>query len=122
MMPEMLEAMADALEEAAAVLRRRAAALSRGALEPPSAGSLTERARRIHRLMGQRQEQMLPLLAAAGERGATSGDIARALEYDHANAMITLNAMVKAGLLLKEEATAPYKFRLVPELLDDVDA
>jgi hypothetical protein len=36
--------------------------------------------------------------------------------------MITLNAMVKAGLLLKEEATAPYKFRLVPELLDDVDA
>jgi hypothetical protein len=40
----------------------------------------------------------------------------RALEYDHANATITLNAMVKAGLLLKDESAVPYRFRLVPEL------
>jgi DNA-binding IclR family transcriptional regulator len=65
---------------------------------------------------------MLPLLAEAGEHGSTSGDIARALEYDHANAMITLNAMVKAGLLLKDESSAPYHFRLVPELLAGTDA
>jgi DNA-binding IclR family transcriptional regulator len=69
-------------------------------------------------MLGERQEQMLPLLAAEGERGATSGDIARALEYDHANATITLNAMVRAGLLLKDESAPPYRFRLVPELLN----
>jgi hypothetical protein len=117
---DMLEAMADALEAAAAVLRRRAAGRP-GVSVTRHAGTLAERARQIHRLLGERQEQMLPLLAAAGEYGATSGDIARALEYDHANAMITLNAMVKAGLLLKDESAAPYRFRLVPELLAGTD-
>ena len=34
--------------------------------------------------------------------------------------MITLNAMVKAGLLLKTEL-APYRFSLVPELLAGTD-
>jgi hypothetical protein len=68
-------------------------------------------------MLGERQEQMLPLLAAAGEQGGTSGDIGRALQYDHANARITLNAMVKAGLLLKDESGVPYRFRLVPELM-----
>lgn len=46
----------------------------------------------------------------------TAGRRCRALEYDHANATITLNAMVKAGLLLKDESAVPYRFRLVPEL------
>jgi hypothetical protein len=113
--------MADALEAAAAVLRRRAAAGNPGASEARHAGTLAERARQIHRMLGERQEQMLPLLAAAGEDGATSGDIARELEYDHANAMITLNAMVKGGLLFKDESAVPYRFRLVPELLDGTD-
>jgi hypothetical protein len=129
MMSEMLEAMADALEAAAAVLWRRAAAWHPGpsdvqhaAAEARHAGTLAERARQIHRMLGERQEQMLPLLAAAGEHGATSGDIARALNYDHANATITLNAMVKAGLLLKDESEVPYRFRLVPELLDGPDS
>jgi hypothetical protein len=115
---EILEAMADALEAAAAVLRRRAVGWQPGVSEPQPSGTLAERARQIHRMLGERQEQMLPLLAAAGEQGATSGDIARALEYDHANATITLNAMVKAGLLLKDESAVPFKFTLVPELLD----
>jgi hypothetical protein len=88
------------------------------ALPTVQLGTLSERARRIHRMLGERQEQMLPLLAAAGKLGATSGDIARALEYDHANAASTLNAMVKAGLLLKDESSPPFRFRLVPELLD----
>lgn len=122
MVSEMLEAMADALEAAAAVLRRRAAGWHTGVSEAQPAGTLAERARRIHRMLGERQEQMLPLLAAAGEHGATSGDIARALEYDQANAMITLNAMVKARLLLKDESTMPYRFRLVPELLTGTGA
>ena len=117
MVSEMLEAMADALEAAATVLRRRAAAWHPGASEVQNAGTLAERARKIHRMLGERQEQMLPLLAAAGEDGATSGDIARALKHDHANATVTLNMMVKAGLLLKDESKVPYRFRLVPELL-----
>ena len=120
MVSEMLEAMADALEAGAAVLRRRAAAWHPGVSEAQHAGTLAERARQIHRMLGERQEQMLPLLAAAGEHGATSGDIARELGYDHANAMITLNAMVKAGLLRKTES-APYRFSLVPELLAGSD-
>jgi hypothetical protein len=121
MVSEMLEAMADALDAAAAVLRRRAAGWRTGVSAAQPAGTLAERARRIHRMLGERQEQMLPLLAAAGERGATSGDIARALEYDPANATITLNAMVKAGLLRKDESAVPYRFRMVPELLTGTD-
>jgi hypothetical protein len=121
MVSEMLEAMADALEAAAVVLRRRAATWHPGMSKAQHAGTLVERARQIHRMLGERQEQMLPLLAAAGEHGKTSGDIARELGYDHANAMITLNAMVKAGLLLKDESAPPYRFRLVPELLVGTD-
>jgi hypothetical protein len=116
-MPEILDAMAEALEAAAAVLRRHAAPRHPGAPEAQHAETLAERARQIHRMLGERQEQMLPLLAAAGERGSTSGNIARALDYDQANATITLNAMVKAGLLLKDESAVPYRFMLVPELL-----
>jgi hypothetical protein len=120
-MSEMLEAMAEALEEAAAVLRRRASALHPGVPDARPTGTLAERARRMHRTLGLRQEQMLPLLAEAGELGATSGDIARKLGYDHANASITLRAMVKAGLLLRDESAVPYRFRLVPELMDGTD-
>lgn len=120
-MSEMLEAIAEALEAAAGVLRRRAAAEQPPAPAIPHAGTLTERARAIHRMLGERQEQMLPLLAAAGQQGATAGDIARALEYDPANATITLNAMVKAGLLRKDESSIPYLFRLAPGLLAGED-
>lgn len=118
--PETLEVMADALEAAAAVLRRHAVGHSSATRTPPP-GTLTERARRIHQKLGERQEQMLPLIAAAGEHGATAGDIARTLEYDPANATITLNAMVKAGLLRKDESSVPYRFRLVPQLLTGAD-
>ena len=72
-------------------------------------------------MLGERQEQMLPLLATAGEHGATAGDIARELGYDPPNATITLNAMVKAGLLRKDESAIPYRFRLAPELLPRQD-
>jgi len=120
-MSEMLEAMADALEAAAAVLRRRVAAGRPPASGTSHAETLTERARQIHRTLGERQEQMLPLLAAAGVHGVTAGDIARALEYDPANATITLNAMVKAGLLRKDDSAVPYRFRLAPELLPGKD-
>jgi len=119
-MPEILDTVAEALEAAAAVLRR-AASRHPGAPEAQHAETLAERARQIHRMLGERQEQMLPLLAAAGEYGSTSGDIARALDYDQANATITLNAMVKAGLLLKDESAVPYRFRLVPGLLAGTD-
>jgi hypothetical protein len=114
--PEILETIAEALEAAAAVLRRRATTWHPGAPEAQHGRTLTERARQIHPQLGERQEQMLPLLAAAGEDGATSGDIARTLDYDHANATLTLNAMVRARLLLKDESKMPYRFRLVPEL------
>jgi len=119
--PETLEAMAEALEAAAAVLRRRAVEHRPDAPEVRTARTLAERARRIHRMLGERQEQMLPLLAQAGKHGVTSGDIARAVGYNHANTMITLNAMVKAGLLQKDESAVPYRFRLIPELLADTD-
>jgi FixJ family two-component response regulator len=116
-MPETLEAIAEALEAAAAVLRRHAAAGHQDAPQAQRTRTLTERARQIHPRLGERQEQMLPLLAAAGEQGMSSGDIARALDYDHPNATITLNQMVKARLLLKDGSSTPYLFRLVPELL-----
>ena len=118
---EILDVLADALEEAAAVLRRRAVGRHPSMSEAQHPGTLAERARHIHRMIGERQEQMLPLLAAAGQHGTSAGDIARALEYDQANATITLNAMVKAGLLLKDESAMPYRFRLVPKLLDGAD-
>jgi hypothetical protein len=35
---------------------------------------------------------------------------------DPPNATITLNAMVKAGPLRKDESAIPYRFRLAPEL------
>lgn len=116
-MPGTLEAIAEALEAAAAVLRRHAAAGQADAPEAQHARTLTERARQIHPKLGERQEQMLPLLATAGEQGASSGDIARALNYDPPNAATTLNQMVRAGLLLKDQSAPPYRFRLVPELL-----
>ncbi len=99
------------------MLRRHATAGHPDAPEAQEPGSLTERARKIHSKLGERQEQMLPLLASAGEEGMSSGDIARALDYDHPNATVTLNQMVKAHLLLKDESATPYMFRLVPELL-----
>jgi DNA-binding MarR family transcriptional regulator len=114
---DILEAIAEALEAAAAVLRRGAAALQVNVPDAQEKRTLAEPARYIHPKLGERQEQMLPLLAAAGEDGATSGDIARALEYDHTNASITLKAMLKARLLLRDETAVPYRYRLVPDLL-----
>jgi Protein of unknown function (DUF2637) len=80
--------------------------------------ALSERARRIHLMLGQVQERMLPLLHAAGATGMTTGDIARALGYDQANAGLTLKAMARQGLVVRDTSDYPNRWRLVPELLD----
>lgn len=109
----MLDALADAIEAAAAVLRRHAAQLKAGVL--PAEGqtaSMIDRARLTHPMLGFRQEQVLRKLADAGPRGTTTGTLSNALDYDQANVHITLQALVERGFAEKDASVYPHIYRL----------
>ncbi len=112
-----LDALAEAAEAAAAVLRRRAALLRPGEPggEPPS--GVADRARLVHPMLGPRQAEVLAELETAGRAGTTTGAIARALDNDQANTHITLGALVKHGLADKDASVYPHVYRLSPLLL-----
>jgi DNA-binding transcriptional ArsR family regulator len=114
-----LEALADALDAASAVLRERLAVLNLASPSPsPAASSLTavERARAIHPQLGPRQAQVLQCLDDAGASGATAGTISRTIDYDQPNVHITLQALVKMGFVEKDESARPHRYRLAPRL------
>ena len=95
-----LEAIADALDSASSTLRQRIALTKPAA--PSEAGTArgpVERARAIHPQLGERQAQVLEVLAQAGEDGTSTGFIARKIDYDQPNVYITLRALVGIGFV-----------------------
>lgn len=109
----MLDALAEAVEAAATVLRRHAAQLKAGVL--PAEGetaSVIDRARLTHPMLGFRQEQVLRELADAGAGGTTTGALSNALDYDQANVHITLQALAERRLVEKDTSVYPHIYRL----------
>lgn len=121
-MPTTLEQAAEALETAAALLRRAAAEQSASGIPEPAPqvqpnGTLEERARRIHPQIGGKQLAMLQLLHAAGTAGISRGDIARTMDYDGPNAGLALKGLLNAGVVEVVDGSAwPRLWRLVAEL------
>jgi DNA-binding transcriptional ArsR family regulator len=117
----LVDDLAGQLEAMASTLRRHAQAegeeewvearLTEGPTDP------IERARSIHPALGERQEQILRLVADAHSGGITAGDISRALEYDQANTYLTLEALAKHGLVRRDDTVRPYRFYLGRKML-----
>ena len=45
------------------------------------------------------------------------GVVSRAIGYEQPNVYLTLAALARHGLVVKDETTAPHTYRLGPELL-----
>jgi hypothetical protein len=114
-----LEALAEAHEAAAAVLRRRADRLKanvvRGNATP---GTAVDRAKLQHPMLGYRQEQVLAELEANEPDGTTTGNISRALAYDQANVHITLQGLMERGFVERDTSRYPHNYRLGASLRD----
>ena len=109
----MLDALADAVEAAATVLRRHAAQLKAGVVPAEDeTTSVIDRARLTHPMLGFRQEQVLRKLVDAGAGGTTTGALSSALDYDQANVHITLQALVERGFAAKDASVYPHIYRL----------
>jgi hypothetical protein len=122
-MPEqdpLLDAIAEALEAAAAVLRSRATSPRSGAAAAPAASDLSasviERARIVHPMLGERQAEILVLVEQAGVAGTTTGEIGRALNYDSTNVHIALSTLARYELVEKDTTVYPHRYRLGPAL------
>ncbi len=115
-----LNALAEAAEAAAAVLRRHAAqARPLWPAEGP-AGTVLDRARQIHPALSPRQADILSELVAAGSEGRTPGAIARALNHDQANMDIMLGGLANQGLVNRDASVDPHNYRLSAALLRGV--
>jgi hypothetical protein len=114
----MLDAMAEALEAAAAVLRRRSALAD---VESPTvaAAGVVSRARAVHPLLGPRQAEILGLLEESGRGGTNTGVLSRAMEYDQPNVYLTLRGLIGLGFVEKDETTSPHTYRLTDVLWGD---
>jgi len=118
---DVLDALAEAAEAAAAVFRRRAAlARPQQSLEG-SPGTVLDLARQIHPMLGQRQAEVVGELGKAGAAGTTTTAIANALQYDQANTHIALGALVKHGIAEKDTSVYPHVYRLTSALLAQGD-
>jgi DNA-binding MarR family transcriptional regulator len=108
-----LDALADAADAAAAVLRRHAAQQRGGTAESDGqSASAVDLAKASHPMLGFRQEQVLTKLVEAGPDGTTTGAISSALEYDQPNTHITLQALVERGFAEKDTSVYPHIYRL----------
>ena len=118
MSDSMLDAMAEALEAGAAVLRRHSALAD---VESPAraAGGVVSRARAVHPLLGPRQAEILGLLEEAGREGTNTGVLSRAMEYDQPNVYLTLRGLIGLGFVEKDETTSPHTYRLTDLLWGD---
>lgn len=114
----MFDAMAEALEAAAAVLRRHSALAD---IESPTEGAdgVVSRARAVHPLLGPRQAEVLGLLEEAGREGTNTGVLSRAMEYDQPNVYLTLRGLIALGFVEKDETTRPHTYCLTGVLWGD---
>lgn len=116
-----LEALAEAHEAAANVLRRHADRLKAGIPRGDvGSGTVVDRAKLTHPMLGHRQEQILTELEAAEPDGTTTGAISRALDYDQANVHITLQALMERGFAERDTSQYPHIYRLGSALRGEV--
>lgn len=108
--------MAEALEAAAAALRKRVVLLGDEPHRPRSEQSVVERARAIHPRLGPRQAEVLAILDRYGEEGASTGTLSTAMDYDQPNVYNTLDWLVKLGFVSKDPTSFPHVYRLTPLL------
>ena len=71
-----------------------------------------ERARRVHPALGERQEQVLRLVADSHPKGITTGEIWRPINYDQTNVYLTLNTLARHGLVRKDSSAKPHRYYL----------
>ena len=106
-----IEAIADALDAASAVLRRRLREAVASA-EPSQSGHVLDAVMREHHGLGPRQRQVIDLVAQHGERGVDTGWLFRAMGYDQANLYLVLRSLVQRGIVEKQSDHHPHLYRL----------
>lgn len=125
MLKNLLDELAELHQSTADVLRSYASRLDELPSIPNKSPTTTvvERARRLHPSLGPRQEQVLAEVADAGQAGATSGQVSRAMEYDQPNVYLTLQALIRQELVRKDSAARPHRYFLHARLsVDDLDS
>lgn len=114
-----LEAIADALDAASATLRQRVALLKPvGPSEARGPAGAVARARALHPQLGERQAQILEILAAAGAEGTGTGPISHQIDYDQPNVYLTLQSLVRLRFVEKDDTSDPHRYRLTGLLGD----
>jgi hypothetical protein len=94
--------------------------MSRGTMWLATMGEPDEvvnRVRREHPLLGQRQEEILSLLARAGDEGSTTGQLSEIMSYDQPNTYATLQNLVARGFVEKDVSQSPHRYRLAERAL-----
>lgn len=109
MSDSMLDAMAEALDAAAALRRHSALA---DVESPTVAAGVVSRARAVHPLLGPRQAEILGLLEETGREGTNTGVLSHAMEYDQPNVYLTLQGLIGLGFVEKYDTTSPHTYRL----------
>lgn len=105
MSTEVLNALADALGEASALLRRRAKELAGRDAGDSSQASTAG--------LGPRQAEIVGVLAEFGDGGTNTGVISRRIGYSQPNVHLTLGKLVEKGLVKKDSATRPHSYSLL---------
>ncbi len=68
--------------------------------------------------MGTRQEEILRLIALAHPTGVGTGYLSKTMNYDQPNVYLTLKAMIRQGLIVKDETSHPHRYGLSDDLRD----
>jgi hypothetical protein len=117
----LLSILADNYETTAAALRDFVAVATAGEEGPdatlPVVGTTAvERAQSLHPHLGKRQIEALSLVEEIGSGGAETGTLSRRMNYDQPNVYLTLQGLVKRGLIEKDASQHAHRYYLSPLL------
>lgn len=119
----LLEELAELHDSAASKMREYASAI-RTAAEQRNDVPLVERAvvmaRKMHPAIGARQVEAFQLIAEAHPDGVGTGPLTRAMNYEQTNVYLTLRALMRQELVIRDESARPQKYFLSQKLLEAI--
>ncbi len=114
---ELLQDLADLHEQTAVRIREYVEeAKASTVAESPVDERVVRAARAIHSTMGARQEEILRHIASAHPDGVGTGYLSKTMNYDQPNVYLTLKAMIRQGLIVRDEKASPHRYGLSEKL------
>jgi predicted transcriptional regulator len=118
----LLNDLADLSEQSAKRIRLYLAEQKRSAAAKATVEErVLAKARELHPTIGTRQEEIIRLIASQYPEGVGTGYLTKTMNYEQPNVYLTLQALMRQGLVNRDDKSKPHKYFLGRKLTAAAD-